>query len=123
VSITFYAAQESEHAEFGTIITMVDALDALSVNVSNSNAFALLDRLGIDADYCGSMAAEDFLGRAMVANVGRCDEGFAPTTERGQGGATMIDCGVRPGYFDDRMSSLAELASTAAARGFLVAWA
>jgi len=122
VSITFYAAQETEDAE-GRIINMVRDLEAFEVNVSNSNAFALLDRLGIEADYCGSMAAEDFLGRAMVANVGRFDDGIESSTERGQGGATVIDCGLRPGYFEDRMASLANLASAATARGFLVAWA
>lgn len=122
MSITFYAAQETEDAE-GRIISMVEALDAFEVNVSNSNAFALLDRLGIEADYCGSMAAEDFLGRAMVANVGRLDDGIDSTTERGRGGATVIDCGLRPGYYADRMTSLAELASKAAAHGYLVAWA
>jgi len=122
VSITFYAAQETEDAE-GRIINMVRSLSAFEVNVSNSNAFALLDRLGIEADYCGTMTAEDFLGRTMVANVGRFDDGIESTTERGQGGATIIDCGLRPGYFEDRMSSLAELASAAATRGLLVAWA
>jgi len=122
MSITFYAARETEDAE-GRIINMVRDLEAFEVNVSNSNAFALFDRLGIEADYCGSMAAGDFLGRAMVANVGRFDDGIESATDVGEGGATFIDCGLRSGYFEDRMSSLANLASAAATRGLLVAWA
>jgi hypothetical protein len=122
VSVTFYAARVTEDAE-GRIIDMVSDLDHLSVNVSNANACAILDRLGFEAELWGEVAAEDFLGRAMVANVGRFDDGIESSSDRGQGGAVMIDCGLRPGYFDDRLSSLAELASAAAARGLLVGWA
>jgi len=124
MSITFYAALEAEHAEYGTIIKMVDALDRFSVNASNSNAFRLLDRLGIEnPDYCGSMAAGDFLGRCMVANVGRPDHGIEPVEFSSEGGATMIDCGLRAGYFEERIEQLADLATAAAALGCLVAWA
>lgn len=122
MSITFYAARVTEDAE-GRTIHMVSDLDHLSVNVSNASACAILDRLGLDAEMWGEVAAEDFLGRAMVANVGRFDDGIEASSERGQSGAVFIDCGIRSGYFDDRLSSLAELASAAAARGFLVGWA
>jgi len=124
MSITFNVARETEHPEFGTVIEAVPGFDRYSVNVSNANAFALLDRLGIeDPDYCGSIEAEDFLGRTMVANVGRPDDGVGSAEFRGEGGCTVIDCGVRPGYFDDRMGSLATLASIALGGGYFVSWA
>ena len=101
-----------------------DACDAcsLEVNVSNANAALLLERLGVEFDYCGTVDASDFLARAMLANVGRDDSGTATVTDSGGGGATMVDCGLRPGYYGDRFDSLAALATWCAARGYLVGW-
>jgi hypothetical protein len=41
---------------------------------------------------------------------------------RTEGGATFIECGVRPGYFTDRLAAIADLATEAQRRGLLVAW-
>jgi hypothetical protein len=110
MSITF-AAAPTRRAD-GTL-DFHTSDDEPWVNVSNTNASLLLERLGIEFDYSGQIDAEDLLGRALVANVGRDDSGMASTTDRGAGGATIIDCGLRPGYFDERMAQLVEVAEYA----------
>ena len=95
---------------------------ALPVNVSNGNAAAILERLGLEFDYCGTVDASDFLGRALVANVGRDDSGVAPHEERGEGGALLVDCGQSVGYFDSRMAALVTLATVAVERGHGIGW-
>jgi len=93
-----------------------------SVNVSNTNASAILERLGVEFDYCGSIDAADMLGRALVGNIGRDDSGVDSTEDARLGCATMIDCGLRPGYFDDRLGQIADLADYAARHGHLILW-
>jgi hypothetical protein len=60
--------------------------------------------------------------RALTGNFGRDDEGIDTVDEQVEGGATMIHCGVRPGYFADRLGAIADLAVEAKRRGLLVAW-
>lgn len=101
---------------------------ALDVNVSNANAAAVLARLGYEFDPsgpCGDATAEDFLGRCMVGNVGQDDSGYAATQEGGPGTgrATVIECGVRPGYFASTLARLARLATAAGDQDLLVVWA
>lgn len=96
---------------------------ALEVNVSNTNAAAVLDRLGVEFDYCGTMEADDLLGRALVANVGRDDSGVPSVEDTGRNGATIIECGLRAGYFDGTMGRLVALANAAAERGHGIGWA
>jgi hypothetical protein len=92
------------------------------INVSNTNAAQILERLGIEFDYCGHFDPADLFGRAAVGNIGRDDSGIATTVEGGDGCATLIECGLRPGYFEDRLGRLAELAQDAIQRGMLVSW-
>ena len=91
------------------------------MNVANSNAAMILERLGVEFDYCGSIDATDMLGRAMVGNVGRSDDGMEAHATR-DGGATMIDCGFRPGYFAEKFGVLADMATFAMERGLVIAW-
>lgn len=95
---------------------------SVQVNMSNANAALVIERLGLPFDYAGSIAAEDLLARAMLGNIGRDDSGVGEAVERGAGGATMVDCGVRPGYFADRLGALADLAAFAIERGWGIAW-
>ncbi len=101
----------------------------LDLNVSNANAYALLERLGYevtDDGIIGDTTPDDMLGRAMVGNVGRDDSGTDPVETPGEwfgGGATMIDCGRRDGYFEDRMTALVALATEAQTRQVMVMWA
>ena len=92
------------------------------VNFANSNAFMILNRLGIDAEYGGKHDATDFLGRVLVANVGHDDSGTADTIDRGPNGATMIDCGHREGYWASAMERLADMATAAARTTGKVYW-
>lgn len=92
------------------------------VNVSNVNARRLLDLLGYPAtaDMCGDDDPGEFLGRVLLAQAlaGR-DEGIpahrtGPNTE---------DWGRRPGYTQDRLIALAQLAQDALAIGAVISWA
>jgi hypothetical protein len=92
------------------------------LNVSNDNAHQILERLGIDFDHCGVIDPADLFGRAAVGNIGRDDSGVTTIESKRPGRATIIECGVAPGYFEDRLGQIAELASIALERGLLVAW-
>jgi len=94
---------------------------ALRVNLSNSNAEMVLERLGIPFDYCGTVAADDMLGRALVANVGRDDTGAAPTEDT-YGHATIVECGVPEGYYENVMGRLVALATEAKFNNFDIGW-
>jgi hypothetical protein len=113
------------------LITGIEEVPAPSVNVSDRNGMHLLDLLGIESEGddefgCqpfGSMSGEDFLGRVLMATaVSPADAGRASTTERAEGGATVIDCGRRAGYSEDRLAQLRELAEFSIATGRKVQW-
>jgi hypothetical protein len=126
MSITFLAATTTQHPEWGTVLAPVRTADHLSVNVSNGNAALILERLGYPCggdELWGEAAGDELLGRVMVANVGRDDTGVAATEDRGAGGAVLVDCGVRDGYFTDVMDRLAALGTHAADNGWMVSWA
>jgi hypothetical protein len=100
----------------------------LAVNMSNSNAATVASTLGIDLDaegWCGDMAPQDFLGRVLVAlALSPADEGMpsfqlAPGDSAGvfgtvrEGGPTFIQGARRPGYLQERLEQLHELAEWA----------
>lgn len=71
----------------------------------------------------GSMPAQDFLGRVLVAQaVNPADAGVPARVMPSEGGATMIDCGRREGYSEDRLGQLHELAEFAVSRGRTIQW-
>lgn len=114
-------------ADYGTCDCQENARHACvwcgsAVNVSNSNAMLILERLGVEFDYCGSLDPADLLGRAMVGNVGRDDSGAPSATLVEPGKATVVDCGARAGYFEDRLGSLASLANLAIRYGAVIQW-
>ena len=55
MSITFYIEGQPE------------ASDDVEFNVSNTNGTMLLNRLGVEFDYCGSIEADTMLGAALLA--------------------------------------------------------
>jgi hypothetical protein len=99
----------------------------LSVNMANANAFRMLETLGYrNPDYCGELTPVDLLGRVLTAlGLEPLDEGRPWTEERSEGGATMIDCGRRPGYIQDRLRDLQDLAEAGCGypEGTMVVWA
>ncbi len=99
---------------------------ALDVQVSNTNAQMILERLGYPADPEDGLAGDadpaDLLGRALTGNIGRDDDGIPTVTDDTPGRARHIYCGLRPGYFTGQLDAIARLAAEAQARGELVAW-
>lgn len=108
MSITFYA--RDHHGE-----------DAPSVNMSNSNAAMVVRSLGLEFDYSGQVSPTDLL--IAIACADPIDSGAPEVISRGNGGATMIDCAIRPGYHADRYSDLRTIARYADENGTDVVWA
>lgn len=90
---------------------------SVEVNMSQTNAAAVIERLGVTFDYCGTIDPDELIGRALTGNVGRDDTGVNHTHT-----GNMIDCGVRPGYYNDRLGQLADLATYAKDNGFQISW-
>lgn len=129
-----YAGQEG-YCEMGQcFITAVYAEETPSLNVSNGNAIVLLEALGLLGevtdtafgpvpDACGSMDAEEFLGRALAAEVLSVgDPGTETETLAEEGKATMVMCGRPEGYVDAKLAVLREVATWAQAHQVQVVW-
>lgn len=98
-----------------------------AVNLSNTNARDLLDRLGFrdhdgDIDLCGSAEPDALLGRILIARALASDVGIPPATYTGARGAQLLDGGRPEGYFDDKLSRLEALATTCSTLGRKVVW-
>jgi hypothetical protein len=128
MSVTFTAATRTFRPEFNADVLMsAPEAEELEVNMSNANAVVVCSSLGIDLEaegWCGSLPAEDFLGRVLLAlAITPTDEGI-PAHEVAQefkpswvGQARMIECGRREGYTQERLTQLHELAAWAVAHG------
>ena len=105
---------------YGGTVDPVMALDVPDVNVSNANAALLLDALGFGGEDMWSippLTAEDFRDRVIVAmSFSLVDEGVPAYASTAPGRATVIECGRRPGYLQDQLERLLEVADSAAAR-------
>lgn len=86
-------------------------------NFSNSNAFMILRSLGYEPDYAQSFDADELLGRVTLARAVKpvADDGM-PDIRHGN----MIQCGVRPGYFESAYERIAEVCELAKAHGVKV---
>ena len=108
---------------FSALNTTTDqwVADELSVNMANANAAVVLDALGFAedvaaGDLCGSVPAQDFLGRVLTGfGLAPTDPGRPATEDIGEHGARFIDCGRAPGYVQDRLGQLQALAEAAVA--------
>ena len=134
-------------------VFIVPALAEPEVNLSNGNASEMLDNLGIQvgedfAERCiGSMPAEDFKGRVLMA-LALCPadegmpayklgseeapahfgfiadalEGKAQAEAEGREGVTVWQCARREGYTQEMLGYLLEVAEYAQAQGREVVW-
>lgn len=105
MSITFSAYVEHD----GEVIRTEEA-----PNFANANARLILAHLDLPSDEpCGSIDVDELLGRCLTARAaggGALDDsGFDGTVTRERGRATMIDFGLRPGYFADAVDRLEAL--------------
>lgn len=93
--------------------------EELEINMSSSNAAVVCGALGIDLaeeGWCGSLPAEDFLGRVLMAlAIQPSDEGVPARDDTVPGQVRWIECGRRPGYIQERLAQLHELAQWAVA--------
>jgi hypothetical protein len=126
MSITFTVARfvefPADHEIHPGTVLVQEPCD-YEVNMSNANAFAVLDRLGYSVtEPYGEATPEEFLGRALVANVGLDDSGVDGATTYLIDGPVMHDCGRRAGYFDDRLGRLAWLAEYARDHELMISW-
>ena len=105
----------------------VEALGMLpSVNMANGNAedvIDVLDVLGIDrSDISGSMPARDFLGRILMALAVAPDSAPIPAHLM-HGSTNVIRCERTPGYVQDRLRDLHEVAEFAITHNRPITWA
>lgn len=98
------------------------------MNVSNSNAGMLFGVLGVEADWCGAMDADEFLGYVLVALGMPLDDSEVKTTESqamgpdGPVGPRIIECGRPAGYVTQRLTTLAGMAVEAKRLGRRITW-
>lgn len=106
--------------------------DDHGLNVSNANGWRILRSLDIEADYCGSIEADDLIGRIhLVMAVGAKDiiDTADPATKGlvamlAEGGACVTDCSPPlDTYLDSRLPWLLEVAEKAKRMGRDVTWA
>jgi len=132
------------------------AFSSEEFNCSNLNASGLLDLLGIQVGEafeercCGSMSAEDFLGRVLIAQaINPADEGLptykmtgaeagnhsgllgsllgglAQAEAEGEAGPSIWFGGRSAGYYDERLAWSRELADEVISlgEGWSICWA
>lgn len=106
-----YSPQCCDHADD---LTAACGCKDYDCSISNVNAVAVFQALGLDFDYCGVIDPDVLLGSALLASAFDHD-GMLVTCPLG--GPTPAQ--AQPRHFD----GLAALAVAAKARGFLVGWA
>lgn len=105
-------------------VSVEPAVAEPEVQMSNSNAVGLLDILGIRVgeDFsdrcCGSLSAEDFLGRVLLAQGLNPADAGSDTIAIGN----MVDCGRPAGYTDAKLDAMREVAQWALANKREIAW-
>ena len=96
--------------------------DGAHLNVSNSNAAALLELLGLPGEPDGDRPADDMRGGVHIAQAlvetASADRQGLPAAVDGR----WVDAGRRPGYLADRLTTLADLATRASRHGGWVCW-
>ena len=117
---------DPEFPEYGAI----PPTSPWEMNVSNSNFSTIMQSLGLEfSDWCGVIAdVTDLIARCeallgTVRSIPEFDAGVKPTETRGEMGALIVNCGVRPGYLVDRIGTLLSLAIAARDAGAVVTFA
>ncbi len=102
-----------------------------SLNLSNTNAVALLTYLGLPAAPAGELDAQELIVRcATVRHAGHgldelgqpdpghpIDDGGLSRLDVDLGRSRLIDCGRRPGYLAERLAALERIAVDALLHG------
>lgn len=104
---------------YASAISLFD--EAPEVNVSNANAGTLLRALGLyeqGGDLTGALPGEEFASKVIQARVLTPQDAGVPATQYG----LVTDCGRRPGYVQDRLDELQEIANFAWDKGLAVVW-
>jgi hypothetical protein len=130
-----YAGQEGFCEVDIPFIKAVYAEEAPRLNVANGNAILLLEALGllgevrdtpfgpVAMDACGSLPADQFLGRVLAAEVMSVgDPGMPRETFKVEAGPTIVGWGRRVGYVDEKLTVLREIALWAQAHNVEVVW-
>lgn len=97
----------------------------LILNVANGNAVKILQVLGLydpEADCIeGSISPRDLKDRVLLARLAD-DTGEPDAVENRGGGPTVVYCGLRPGYYEDRLNALDEIADYCIRYDLKVVW-
>lgn len=94
----------------------------LNLNVASGNAVKILQVLGLpDWMTEGEITGADLKARILVARLAD-DTGEPDAVDNRGPHATMIYCGLRPGYFADRLDALEVIADHALANDTKVVW-
>lgn len=105
-------------------MTFTDKARRLDLNLSNPNACALLEWLGVteaeglDPDWCGGRLDADVLAIRCRFRLGDgdpegADLGMPTTTQTLDSGATLVSCGRPAGYFTEKAEALLRIAAEA----------
>lgn len=119
MSVTFAAVTRTFNPALNAdVLASIPEAEELEINMSNTNAHRVCETLGINLEeegWCGSLPAQDFLGRVLLAlAIQPADEGI-PAHEVPTGGVRWVECGRSEGYLQERLGQLRELADWAVA--------
>ncbi|MBM0201816.1 hypothetical protein JNW90_00935 [Micromonospora sp. STR1s_5] len=124
-----YGCADEDCRYFGGRVDADETTTWPTVTVANANATTLLAALGYAVneddewqDLSGAAAADEFLGRVLVAlAVAPADAGVPEHTALTN--PRWIECGRRPGYLQDRLEQLRVLAETCQDAARRLTWA
>ncbi len=94
----------------------------LELNVANGNYCRLMRLLGLDHSEPGGTWGDGSLQHVAdtirivldgLQGMPELDGGIPSEVTRGSNGATLVDCGVRAGYFAERLTTLLEIVNKA----------
>jgi hypothetical protein len=88
------------------------------VQLSNTNAYMLLESLGLDGEIFGQIPSEEFTGRALLAMALLPSDDGMETFQEGN----IVYGGRQPGYTQDKLSKLIELSNWATKHKAEVTW-
>ncbi|WP_052362783.1 hypothetical protein [Gordonia alkanivorans] len=114
---------ENDRATFRPSIHAVENHQYPTVTLANTNARGLLDRLGLPGDDSGSVDSTDLIGRILLAQA-LCgpDEGVPSSVAPRKSGPTLVEGGRLPGYYDDVLTRLVNVATWAMTHARPVTW-
>ena len=121
------ASTHPDAHESGTLDPVPTHDGAPTLNVTSTNGRYILDALGIvlpaTAELWGEMTGTDLLGRVLVAlAIAPADTGTPAHTLTGHRQATVVMCGRRPGYLQDALGVLRDIAEWAITHQTPVVW-